>query len=496
MNRSIKFPVFILILISIVLSSCQKDVPSKEPVPDQISRFVYTGLKDWYLWYKDVDKFGDNYFPETNDYYKYLNSFGTDYESLFYDLLYQYGTVDRFSWIVDDYTELENSFAGISKSMGFNFRLVRFSGSNDLFGYVRYVLPGYPADQAGIKRGDLFIRVDNQQLTIDNYSSLMFDQETFSLGMATYDQGSNSIGYNGIDRSMTSVEVHENPIFYYTVIDTLDVKTGYLVYNQFNSEYDFDLNNVFSYFKSEGIQRLILDLRYNGGGSVSTCVYLSSMIYSTDINKIFAKQQWNDKIQAEYIYYYGADALNYYFADSIPKTESNPAEAINNLGISDLYVLTTDGTASASELIINSLEPYINVTIVGEQTYGKYVASITVKDWDSQGNVNPSHKWAMQPIVMKTSNVQDVTDYYQGLTPDVPVEEDIVDLKPFGDKDDPLLRAAIDYIQGKKSAPGQPLLRKDFDYTVVADSRDASPFSKDMHIETDQRFLNMVISNQ
>ncbi|HUS86751.1 MAG TPA: S41 family peptidase [Bacteroidales bacterium] len=487
MKEITKYLLILLIPASIFVTGCQKEVEpdNDEPVPAEISRFIWDGLNDYYLWYKDVDKLSKDYFATTNDYYAYLNSYNTDYEQLFISLLYNLDVERRWSWIVDDYEALEQSFAGISKSMGYDWRLVNFSGTDNYFGFVRYVVPDSPADIAGIERGDYFLYVDGQQITGSNYYSLLVESDSYILTMATIN--GSTVSPNGITRNLTAVVLQENPIHYYSTLDIGGVKTAYLVYNSFNSEFDVELNDLFGTFKSEGVQRLILDMRYNGGGSILSAVYLASMIYSTNTNTIFSKRQYNDKVQAYLLSEYGADFFNYYFADKIDTiTVTNPSPpdlpAINNLGITDLYVLTSTGTASASELVINGLEPFMNVTLIGENTYGKNVGSITVKDYYSRdGILNPDHKWAMQPIVLKIANSQDFSDYVNGLSPDVTVDEGFIDLLPFGDENELLLKAATDHILGLKSERAQPVYLEGVDYFVIADSRDFIPFSKDMY---------------
>ena len=489
--------VLFLSLISLLgTSACEKDIPSDNgdpgvDDPNEISLFIYEGLKDVYLWYDRVDKLSSGYFNTTDDFYTYLNSFDTDYESLFYDLLYQHGTIDKWSWIVDDWEALENSFAGISKSMGYDFRLVQIGQTSDIFGFVRYVLPDSPADDAGLVRGNLFLKVNGEQLTVNNYMDLLVNNESYYLTLATI--SGNTIYEGNNTAVMNAVVLQENPVYYYDVLDVGGVPTGYLVYNAFTSDFDIQLNETFEYFKNQSVSRLILDLRYNGGGSIQTAIYLASMIYSTDDSKIFTISEWNDKYNAYWKATYGNDVLNYYFADVIEETETTLETPISSLGITDLYVITTRSTASASELVINGLEPYFDVKLIGKNTTGKYVGSITVKDYDNQGILNTRHKWAMQPIVLKLTNSAgdpvDVADpnYVNGLQPDFEAVEDYTNLLPFGDENEPLLQATIDYILGTKSAMADQALVEGIDYKVIADSRDFKPLSREMYLEKDFR---------
>ena len=473
-----KIVLFLSLTALIITGACEKEIPNDntDPAvekPGEISLFIYGGLKDVYLWYDKVDKLDNDYFADTDDFYSYLNDFGADYESLFYDLLYQYGTIDKWSWIVDDWEELENSFAGISESIGYDFRLVQISNSDQVFGYIRYVIPDSPADNAGLVRGDLFTRVDGELITIDNYRDLLFNNTSYSLTLASISNG--QINETGTTDVMTAVVLQENPVHYSEVMDIGGVTTAYLVYNSFTPNFDLQLNQQFEDFKSQGVNRLILDLRYNGGGSIRTAIYLASMIYNTNTSEVFSISEWNDKYNEYFEYEYGPDALKYFFAEVIEKTDPETQETVQtpiaNLGLDELYVITTNNTASASELVINGLEPYMDVIQVGTSTRGKYVGSITVKDYDAQGNIITSHKWAMQPIVLKIANSNGVSDYVNGLAADVQATEDYANLLPFGNENEPMLKATIDYILGVKSAPAEVQLTEGTDYRVIADSR-------------------------
>ena len=112
-----------------------------------------------------------------------------------------------------------------------------------------------------------------------------------------------------------------------------------------------------------------------------------------------------------------------------------------------VYVITSSETASASELVINGLKPYIEVIQVGDSTVGKNVASATIKDWiDSKGTVNPKHKWAMQPIILKISNSEGFADFEKGLVPDIEIKETIGALGILGDPQEPLLSKVLEHM--------------------------------------------------
>src|SRR5690606_3810036 len=149
-----------------------------------VENFVYRGLNEIYLYKADVPELADNYFASQAAKNDYLDNYATP-EDLFYDGLT--ASQDKFSFIVDDYIALENSFSGISKTTGMNYNLSYISsGSDDLLGFVRYVLPGTSAEDEGIKRGDLFTKVNGIQLTASNYQALLASP-TVTISLAALD---------------------------------------------------------------------------------------------------------------------------------------------------------------------------------------------------------------------------------------------------------------------------------------------------------------------
>ncbi len=496
----LSFP-FCFLLIIFIITQCKKSTINDQnnnpnnpgPIPEATvaNKFVWNGLHDYYLWVDQVPNLSDSKYSNNDTLNAFLNQY-TDPEKLFYALLYQYQTIDKWSFIVNNISIIDNWIAGISKTAGYDFMLAQIGSTNNLFGFVRYVLKGSPADQAGMKRGDLFTQVNGQQLTISNYQSLINLETPYTLSFATIT--SNTITDNGKTVSLTPITLQENPILMDTVMTVGGAKVGYLVYNGFNSDFDIQLNDVFQYFKQQGISDLILDLRYNGGGSIQTAIYLASMIYGTYTTKDFITSQYNTALQAYLVNTYGASYLQDNFADNIAATSTTAETPINTLNLPKLYVIATDNTASASELLINGLKPYITVIQVGTNTLGKYVGSITVQDWDSLGNVNPNDPWAMQPIVVKVLNSAGVSDFVNGLAPTIQVEEDFAHLIAFGDPNEPMLQAVLNSIQGlpQKHLPLKSAL---LGLKKVADSQSFKPFSRDMYMSKKLVLMNKGVGN-
>ncbi len=470
-----------LLLTTLLVCGCKKDPvapPVIVPQATDVNKFIFNGLRDYYLWNVEVPALANEKYQNTDSLNRFLNKY-TDPQVLFTSLLYRYQQIDKWSFLVDNSKTIDDFISGTSKTMGFDFMLWKIGTTSNVFGFVRYVFSGSPAEKAGLKRGDIFLTINDTQLSVANYQTLLFKTDTYKMGFATITN--NTIVPSLKTLSMTAIEMQENPINKDTIFTFNNQKIGYLVYNGFNSDFDIQLNNVIKGFKDANIDQLVLDLRYNGGGSVQSSIYLASMIYGTDKTKIFAQSQYNTGLEAYFTQKGGLSSMNDYFAQTIDATTTTPATPINTLNMKKVYIIATDNTASASELLINGLRPYLNVVLVGSNTDGKYVGSMTIKDWDAQGNVNPKDPYAMQPIVVKYSNSNGATDFVNGLTPDIKVEEDIANLLPFGDPNEKMLNAVLADIQG---APVTSMTLKSAPIGLkkVADSHDFKPFAHDMYI--------------
>jgi C-terminal processing protease CtpA/Prc len=352
----------------------------------------------------------------------------------FYSILNDYPNTDRFSWIDSSSTNLINQLNGINTVLG--IRVTPFLTDNtgvNVALVIAYVLKGSPAEKNGLKRGDIILSVDDQKVTSSNYSSVLQNQ-TLKLGLGTY---SNKV-YSSTGKSVTvtKVELQTNPILQDTVINWAGKKVGYFAYLQFLTSFDDSLRAVFGRFKNKGVNELVIDLRYNGGGYVANSDLLTNLMakdLASRVNTVMNKRQYNDALTKEIKKQYGEAALLTNF-----KMEANNISTLNRV-----FFLTSNGTASASELVINNLKGLdMTVVLIGEHTYGKNVGSFTITDDAKRWN------YGLQPITFKILNSKDQSDYgsVNGFLPDHELEDDVLPYKLLGDPNETYLNKALNLI--------------------------------------------------
>ena len=470
---------YLILLVSITFFSCFEDQDDNGIFASEINDFVWRGMNASYLYKQNINDLANNRFSSSEEYADYLNLFDSP-ENIFESLIYQRETIDKFSFIVDDYIALQQYFNGISNSNGMEYGLRYVPGSsNDVYGYVRYVHPSSNADENNIKRGDVFNGIDNTLLTINNYSDLL-SNDNYVVNFANYlDQNTSDISddqviSNDISIELSKLSFEKNPIHISSIIEHQNQTIGYLMYNRFIGDYDDDLISVFSNFKSNNITDLILDLRYNPGGSVNSSILLSSLITGQFSGEIISTEQWNDEIQAYYVANDPEFLINRFVGNS------------NSLNLNRVFILASQSSASASEMVINCLDPYIDVVHIGTNTYGKYQASVTLYDAEnfSFEDANPNHTYALQPLVLKTLNSIGNTDYINGLSPDLVIDENTGNLGILGDVNEPLLALALQQIS---------LDRKEIELIepieLIDDSNKFELLDKEMYIDMKNVFL-------
>ncbi len=410
----------------------------------RIHQFIWETLNDYYLWQEEVPALADAIKPVGSAKYKELIRPYPEPEAFFESLKHE---DDKYSIIRSNYEDIENSIKGIDANNGLEFILSRYGSGDAVMGVVTYILEGSDAVGKDIKRGDIFTRVDGQNLNVSNYRELLFgDNLSYTLDMA--DLSNNLLIPNGKNITLTKTEKFQsNPIQIHKIIESGSKKIGYLMYNQFADGFDDDLNEIFSIFQSQQINELILDLRYNGGGLVRSAVNLAGMITGQFDGEVFAKYLWNKKLMD----YLNTDPER--FAGNLGENFTNKlgdGTAINSLNFNKVYVITSGRSASSSELVINGLSPYINVIQVGDNTYGKNVGGpAALYDYiDNNRTKNPDHTYAIYCMTFYSANSQNFYDYADGLAPqeELKLKEDIANMGTLGESSDPLLALALKHL--------------------------------------------------
>lgn len=384
-RRRFALPLTLSVLIA--LSGCGGDSTSPtEPMTPSAGgqcstlgqvEFVRTTLQDIYLWYTqlpDPDPAGFNS-PES-----YLDT--VRYRPI--DTSYSYIT----SKAASDAFFSDSQFIGV----GVSYRAV---SSSEL--RVAQTFGGSPAADAGMKRGDFIVAI-NGRTTADLLSTgdigAIFgpDEEGVAVTMAWQAPGGPEQQATLVKRKVTIPTVSSTAVF-----NVGGLRVGYIFFRNFVTPSVEALNTAFDQLVAEGATDLVLDLRYNGGGFVSVAQHLGSLIGGRSTSgKILVNFRHNDK-----------------------NTDRNDAVLLedkpNALEVPRLVVIATGGSASASELIINGLRPFMNVTVVGSRTFGKPVG---------QYNFDFCEK-VLYPVAFVGENAAGEGDYFDGIPADCAAPDDL-----------------------------------------------------------------------
>jgi carboxyl-terminal processing protease len=326
-------------------------------------------------------------------------------------------------------------------------------GSND----VRIVTAskGSAGAGAGLKRGDRVQGInDRSVVTTDEFyafAASALSGATVKLQIAD--------GKSGVVKQVTLVNIAyaPNPLYKEQLLDAGGEKIGYFAYERFTEEQNTRtyLDPVFRRFAQQGIRTLIVDLRYNGGGFQNTCRYLANLIAPTSADgKVMFKEYYNPLMQSgqatilkqQYILDGGGNPL---MVDGRAATlfdidysvEANTSKFEKTGGLEQLkrvYFIVSKQTASASELLINSLKPYMDVRLIGVsyeggavKTYGKPVGFFDI-------SIN---KYKLYLSLYQDKNAKDEGDFFNGMPADISVSDD--PRYDFGDVRDPALHSIL-----------------------------------------------------
>lgn len=377
-------------------------------------------MRQEYLWYKDMPS------PVVSDYFQEPESF----------------LKKAVSSMDDGFSKIDSLLDKPVPSYGFRYTLYKVLDNDTAYNaLVSYVVPGSPAEEAGLERGNWIMMMDG------DYITRKVEQKLKQGGVRMLQIGEYKEVVGEDNQAMGSVlpirnatmpasrSLTDKPIHYSDVISWNGKSVGYLVYNKFqagttaeNQTYNDELREVFRKFKADGVDEFVLDLRYNTGGSLDCAQLLGTMLAPADkMNQLFALLRYSDK-RAE---------LNRDLTFDPALIQSGA-----NLNLSTLYVLTTNATRGTAEMVINCLNPYMKVVLIGTDTAGEYVAT--------KQFVHPVGHFILNLAVCNVFNVQEKSDYADGFSPMYDYNENsyLSTYLPFGNTNETLLNVALRAMTG------------------------------------------------
>ena len=453
------------LFIALFVSACsddknEPDVKGKEDERPETLAWIEDTMRERYYWRAELDS--------------KLN-YGSDPETFFYDLLnnkdgkwYKDKTTKQdihspYSYIKRK-SDKTRGFIQDDYSYGFEFVTVNFQ--DGIGACILYVLPNSPAS-GKLERGDWILEIDKKALTNDN-TKILFGGNKTTFTIAQWDSSIGTIG-GFVDRKEIEIDaatkIEDNPIFHYDLLERNNNKIGYLIYNHFTAgkddegtAYDDELRNL-SGGLFNGVNEFILDLRYNNGGLLQSAKLLCAIFTpSAYLNQTFGALQYKYKDESSRVNF----------------TVNQTLKTGRNLNLKRLYVLVSSMSASSSEAVINLLNPFMEVILIGETTEGKNVGSI---EYTSEDKV-----WEIHPIVCEISNSKGFTDYASGFEPnyskgdafDYNSEREITaipELRPLGDENERLLNIALGliegtYTRGNGTRSSEPIIAKKPKYSL------------------------------
>lgn len=382
----------VILVFTLFFVSCDKEDDNPNL---KANEYLLAFMDYWYLWYNQMPSVkAENYQSPVE---------------LLEALRYQ--PLDKWSYITTK--QQLQAYYEEGTYVGFGFGSA-FDQNNSL--WITFVFNNSPLVEFGIDRGWRILSINGTTPTPQNVNELMGPasvgvERTFTFG-----------GPNGeqLTRPVAKGLIAMNSVLMDSVYTFGSQKIGYFVFKSFIGPSVSELNDVFSRFQLEGVNELIVDLRYNTGGSLGVSTHLAGLIGGVIANsQVFTTLVHNEK---------RLDKNTSYYIES----------KSNSIYFNRVVFITTGSSASASEVLINGLKPHMGVTLVGSKTYGKPVGMYAV-DYDE-------FDWAFVPICFKVVNALNEGDFYSGIPVNFPYADGVA--YPFGDLNEYSLYGAIGYLTG------------------------------------------------
>lgn len=366
-------------------------------IPDQNQRF-FEYMKDDYFW---ADQLPQQLDPEAfDDVYAVLEELRVP--------------EDTYSYILTE-EEYESLFVN-AEYAGFGFSQQQVSATEIK---LRLVYRDSPAWEAGMRRADSIIAIDgvptSELLANGTYNEALGEPE---VGVTRDISWRNPAGEE-FTATISKDQVATNTVMGAQVWDINQQPVGYFTLDSFINRTGDDLNEAFNDFATAGVRELVIDVRYNGGGLIRYANQTATQTAGTHVQgKTFVEYRFNEQNRNQ------NEAVPFSLVDGIEQ-----------LDLDSVIVLTTGASCSSSELIINSLKPHIDVTVIGNRTCGKPVGQVPEQLCDK----------VTFAINFETVNSEGDGRYFDGIAPTCPVQDRIV--ADWGSFDDPLTAAARNYLE-------------------------------------------------
>lgn len=345
---------------------------------------------------------------------------------------------DRYFTYLTSIAE-ENAYYGSGASAGYGFRLTYDSVNRRIL--IAESFEGGPALNAGIDRGAEIVAIGTSPSTMRTVAAILAAEGTEGVNNAL---GPSTVGTTRVlrivngsgtrDLTVAKADYVLPPVsnrYGVRILDDGGTKVGYVNLRTFIETADPALRNAFAQFRAAGVTRLIVDLRYNGGGLISIAELMGDLMGANrSTSDVFTQIAFRAEKSSE---------------NSVRNFRPQ-AEAVAPIRIA---FIGTGGTASASEMVINAFIPYLhaNVGLIGTNTYGKPVGQIAVDRTQCDDR--------LRVVALAVQNSAGQGDYYNGLASKVEAscraEDDIT--HAMGDPAEASTRAALDYLAGRICTP-------------------------------------------
>lgn len=397
-----------------LVSSCGEDRSGEYYALITTQTWMYETMQQEYLYYQDM--------PEENklDFFKKPSEFLSSVVSQ-----KDKKSGSTFSHI--DSVYVTSRAASQTPTFGFEGSMVR--ASNGSYGIrVLYVQENSPAKEVGLERGSLIIAANNKKINSSDLFYITAPEEAYLFTLGKF----NETGFDTLQTvQMPAPRIVENENLYkWNIFEVNGKNVAYILYNEFGDNDTQNLSNMFSQLSGQTINDIVLDLRYNPGGYVNTAQLISTNLAPQEaMGNVFLKMTHNDKINR-------TDILNF---------EPGLLAGAASLNYENLYIITSGNTASASEIVINCLKPYMagRLIQVGTATFGKNVAQQLYTD---EVQAPMLEFWLTNSLL---SNAEDNSDYYtNGLLPDYEISENLKgELGELGTAQDSLMIPILKHIE-------------------------------------------------